>query len=145
MTTEEKYLSVLTNISPNAPLDLDPLLFSSASAKPVNAVGKGGSFPPSAKLWDRVEDQTTYIGIRVKTPIREPQTVGAYLAAAAVERHIVPVFLSWNGLCGMQQFGFRVERISGATEAECIHCEEQVVRFWNMAIVVDVADVTGMS
>jgi len=145
MTTEEKYLSVLANISANAPLDLDPLIFPGAAEKTVKVVRKGCVFPPSAKLWDRAEDQTSYIGIRVKSPIAEPQIVAAYLAAAAVERQIVPVFLSWNGPCGMQQFGFRVERISGASEAECEQCEEQAVRFWNMAIVVDVADVTGMS
>jgi hypothetical protein len=43
----------------------------------------------------------------------------------------------------MQRFGYRVELISGSNESEMHACEDQVGRMWNLAIIVDAADISS--
>lgn len=144
MTVEKRYLEILSRVTPNAPLDLDPLLFDMPKPTLDDAFATAGAFVPSAALWLRDEFGPSYIGIRVKTTIEAPQTLAASVAAAAVERQIVPVFLSWNGACDMQRFGFRVEYVSGPDDAACLMQEQQLARLWNMAIIVDAQHVIHM-
>ena len=143
MSVSPKYAALLANVTRNTPTQIDPLVFEN-----IRKIGSDLSFaetrpPVSAKLWSRTEDETSYIGIRVTGPIADQHAIAADLAAAAVERQIIPIFLSWIGQCGMQQFGFRVELIGGANEEEMHACEEQVRRLWNLAIIVDAADVSS--
>ncbi len=143
MSLSPKYAALLANLSRNTPTQVDPLLFEHSPTEGCDIAFVDTRPPVSAKLWARPEDETSYIGIRVTSPIANQHEIAADLAAAAVERHIIPIFLSWVGQCGMQQFGFRVELIGGANIAETQACEEQLKRLWNLAIIVDVADISS--
>ena len=145
MTGVPTYLQMLANMSRHAPLDLDALIFPTTTKGANLSTSNQSRYAPSDKLWTRTQDDTSYIGIRVTEPIKVQQNLAACLAAAAVERQIIPIFLSWVGPCGMQRFGFRVEHIAGTTDDERTHCEMQIKRFWNLAITVDARDVAGMT
>ena len=45
-----------------------------------------------------------------------------------------------RGHTGFERFGFRVERIGGDTPEEIERTEQQLARFWNLAIIIDAAD-----
>jgi len=129
MTISSKYAAILGNLTRNTPLQIDPLLF--------------GDSPKQGANLAFIDPRPTVFGIRVSHPIADQHAVAADLAAVAVERQIIPVFLSRVGDCGMQRFGFRVELIGGANEDEMHACEEQVSRLWNLAIIIDAADIAS--
>jgi hypothetical protein len=143
MTISSKYAAILGNLTRDAPQDIDPVLFGEGPKKGRNLAFVEDRAEVSADLWSRADDDRSYIGIRVTGPVADQHAVAADLAAVAVERQIIPVFLSWVGACGMQRFGFRVELIGGADETEMQACEEQVSRMWNLAIIVDAADIAS--
>jgi len=143
MTISSKYAAILGNLTRNTPLQIDPLLFGDSPKQGANLAFIDPRPTVSADLWSRAEDDISYIGIRVSHPIADQHAVAADLAAVAVERQIIPVFLSRVGDCGMQRFGFRVELIGGANEDEMHACEEQVSRLWNLAIIIDAADIAS--
>jgi hypothetical protein len=58
------------------------------------------------------------------------------LVAFALEKDVEIVVLSHVDHCGFERFGFRTERIAGATEAERAACEDQLRRFWNIDTVL---------
>jgi hypothetical protein len=142
MSDDARYLAVLGRITRSAPMDLDPVLFPDTAAPAPAVAMDTPTHAPSAALWTRPDFGPSYIGIRVKTHIASPDQLAAVVAAAAVERQIIPIFLSWNGTCDMQRFGFRVEYICGTTDADCSVLETEVARLWNLAIIVD-ADAVG--
>jgi hypothetical protein len=140
----QKYMAIIRNIAPHAPLDLDSLIevphVPSVKIVPQNY----GSVPPSAMLWTQPEDETSYIGIRITSSIQSLEQVAISLSAIAVERQVVPIFISWIGDCGLQRFGLRVEHVSGETEADRLSSEEQLKRLWKLAIVIDASDVSAL-
>ena len=143
MTISSKYAAILANLTRNAPLHIDPLLFGNSPTQGANLAFVEPRPTVSADLWSRTADGISYIGIRVSHSIADQHAVAADLAAVAVERQIIPVFLSRIGDCGMQRFGFRVELIGGVNEDEMQACEEQVSRLWNLAIIIDAADIAS--
>jgi hypothetical protein len=79
--------------------------------------------------------------VRIDRPPEDPRRLALRLAAAAVERGVVPVILSTLPRTGLEQFGFRVERLpEGPPEAQAL-CEAELRKFWDIAIVVSVSDV----
>jgi len=58
------------------------------------------------------------------------------LAQMAAEKGGFPIILSHLDVCGLEQFGFRVERIGGSTDEEIAACEAQVCAFWNIVMVI---------
>ena len=142
MSTREKYLNVLANMSRFSPTDLDALLDHGETPTPPNKTRKLAPVPPSSVLWaqDRDED-VSHIGIRIRAPIENPASLVGKLASLALEKRVVPIFISWMGNCGLQHHGLHVEQISGASEAECSEYEEQLKRMWNLAIIIDAEDV----
>jgi len=140
----QKYMSVIRNIAPNAPLDLDTLLDISATQSTEIVPQKTRSAPPSELLWTRPEDETSYIGIRVTSSIQSIEQVAISLSAIAVERQVVPIFISWIGDCSLQRFGLRVEHVSGVTEADRLASEEHLKRLWKLVIIIDANDVGAL-
>ena len=63
------------------------------------------------------------------------------MAALAVEKRIVPIFISWVGNCGLQHFGMHVEHIAGADAAACADYEEHLKRMWNLAIIIEADEI----
>ena len=144
MTPEQSPRSSLANLSRDTPLDLDPLIFD-ASPDRHSDISQPVLIPPSTALWRGSGERSPRIGIRIREPLLEAHFLAARLAAIAFERHVVPVFLNHVASSGMQGFGFRVEYISGSTEAEREFCEQQIKRFWNLAIVVDAVEIDQLS
>ncbi|MFV2001697.1 MAG: hypothetical protein ACC619_01805 [Paracoccaceae bacterium] len=149
--SDDVWLAVLSRISADAPVDLDHEVFSSDPKDGQKAIcfsslrdGKAPN-PPSAKLWDSRSPVRSYLGVRVDTVPSDITPAAIRLAAAALERNIIPVILTTLADSGFERFGFRVERIMGETKVERAAFEEELKRFWGMAIVIDVGDVAALS
>lgn len=138
------YMAILRNIAPHAPLDLDDLIGVSGAGSVDMVPQSYQPFAPSEALWERPDDEISYIGIRVSSPIASLEQVAVALSAIAVERKIMPVFISWIGSCGLQRFGLRVEHVSGANDVERQAAEAQLKRLWNLAIIIDAENVSAL-
>lgn len=134
------YEEILANLSRNEPFDLDGIIRSAPGTVNVSDPRLPSSLP-SATLWEMPEDIPSRIGVRIKTPIENADLLAARLAAIALERDIQPVFLSYIARSGMQRFGFRVEQLSGLTEQAQQSYENQLTRFWRLALVIDAAEI----
>jgi hypothetical protein len=148
MTTQETWLAILHNISDEGPLDLDTLL----GLAPKSMHAAAPDFPavpdriaPSSQLWTRPANGISFIGIRVTAPVPDIAALAYRLAAAAVERRVIPIILSSVAPSGFERFGFRTERLFGATEADRARVEAELIAFWNLAIVIDAADVAFLA
>ncbi len=144
MTPKTDFVALLANLSPHAPTDLDLVLGDAPASTPDRPALSKPTTAPATALWTLREELNTYIGIEVKGAIKAPEALAARLGAAAVERQIIPIFLSHQSRCEMQRFGFRVELIQGATPAACQAQIEQIRRFWNLALIVSADDAVQM-
>ncbi|WP_298918348.1 hypothetical protein [uncultured Roseobacter sp.] len=140
MTLCEEYQALLTNLSPQAPLALDPLIFDPTDRAEPAANGDPG-FPASYKLWSLLEERHSCIGIRLREQLANPHVVAARLAAMAVERQIIPIFLTYISTSEFQRFGFRIEHVAGCNDIQREASEEQIWRFWNLAMVIEAKDI----
>lgn len=139
----QTYMAIIRNITPHAPIDLDGVIGTQGAPSTEVVAQMMNTAPPSKALWQRPDDDTSYIGIRITAPIAAQEQVAMSMAAIAVERQIMPVFMSWIGNCGLQRFGFRVEHVAGKRDADKLAAEEQLKRLWNLAIVIDANDVSA--
>jgi len=137
----ERWLEVIGRISGDEPLDLDPILIAAAPTANLGAPpDPAGSTVRSSKLWSR-DDAVSYIGVRVDEPPRDLPRIALRLASAAEERGVVPIILSTLARTGLEQFGFRVERLpEGPPEAMDLF-EAELRKFWDMPIVISLSDV----
>ncbi len=144
MIPEQDAETILANLTRHAPLDLDAALFAPA-AEAIPLTIRPAAFPPAETLWDMPEEERSHIGVRIREPVVHADVLAARLAAIALERNIHPVFLSHIGNCGMQRFGFRVERVFGVDRAAQAAFEAQLTRFWRLALIVDAAEVARLA
>lgn len=147
--SENPWFDILARISTHSPIDLDAHLpafpegpTTSKGNPSVRQDNDAGNLPPSSTLWPTRDVQQSYIGIRVKEPVADCAAIAIKLAAAAVERNVIPIILSQLDLSGFEQFGFRVERLPTVDHSTA---EAELVSFWNLAIVIDAHDVTLLS
>lgn len=143
MNIADTWLEVVKSICPDQPTHLDliiaPTGLPTARAPARRSVASG--LPPSAVLWDHGDADHSCIGIRVLRPLPDTAAVALRLAAAAVERRVVPIILTPLPSSGFERFGFRCERLYGATPEEVEAVELELTRFWSLAIVIDAEDV----
>ena len=145
--TDDNWLAVLSRISSDQPLDLDSVIFDSVDEKtPVAKMTafpcSGGAYdPPSCLLWERGGSGTSYLGVRVTSALHDCAYTALLLAAAALERQVIPIILTTLTNSGFERFGFRVERLPNGPADERDACEQELSRFWNMAIIIDAAEV----
>lgn len=76
------------------------------------------------------------IGLHVAAELGDAADRAMRLAAFAAERDVEVVVLAGADDVGLQRFGFRIERIAGATPAARACCEDQIKRFWNLDLVL---------
>jgi hypothetical protein len=143
MNPERSYSSILANLSRNAPLDLDPLIFDPSPAGQLSAP-EAASFAPSKAIWDLPDGGPSRLGVRFRTRVPDADVLAARLAAIAVERQIHPVFLSYISNCEMQRFGFRVEQLYGLSEPAQVVFETQLARFWRFALIIDASEISRL-
>ena len=147
---EEAWLAVLSRVSVAKPMDLDAAIFEAKSKIDSKNLGFRSSGdpadarPPSTRLWNRENTGNSYLGVRVHEAPADCTQVAVRLAAGALERGIIPIILTTLPDSGFERFGFKVERIMGETPQEREACEEELKRFWDMAIVIDVSDVASL-
>ncbi|MEO0654106.1 MAG: hypothetical protein AAFY77_04490 [Pseudomonadota bacterium] len=144
MTPEDDWKTIMSRITPTAPIDLDRLLGSDGDTAAAPPPATGQHRAPSPRLWTKRDTGSSYLGIRVTKPAENVSQIAAQLAAAAMERQVIPVILSHCERSGFERFGFRVERILADTPDGIEALEAEVARFWDMAIVIDLADVTRL-
>ena len=115
----DRWLAVLSRITPFVPDDLDAVIMpDSPTAAAPDGVFLASIAPaptPSSRLWDRVENEQSYLGIRLTAPHPNAAEAAIRLASAALERGIVPIILSRIDTSGFERFGFRVERVTGVS------------------------------
>jgi hypothetical protein len=137
--SDPRWLDVIARLQAEDPLDLDPLLGPAPAPPPAPDPQADTPAIRSARLWARNE-ALSYIGIRVTKAPADIRRTALRLAAAAVERGVVPIILSPLPRTGFEPYGFRVERLpAGPPEAASLH-EAELRRFWDMALVIDLAD-----
>lgn len=76
------------------------------------------------------------IGLRVDAWLPDAADRAMRLAAFAAERDVEFVVLAHTDHVGLERFGFRVERIVGATPSARAACEAQIRRLWNIDLVL---------
>lgn len=124
-------------ITPAAPTGLDADLekLDPRRAKPGRA-----TFPEDmgdiALPADFASEETVCFGARITEATGNRVQLAMSLAQMAAEKGAEPVILSHVDYCGLERFGFRVERIAGETEEARAAAEAQVVRFWNIVLVI---------
>ncbi|MGC9420130.1 MAG: hypothetical protein ACP5EN_14300 [Rhodovulum sp.] len=135
--------TILARITPARPEDIDDLILDGHPPPPRGKMlTPAGEVPPSAALWarDAQDDTLSRIGIRITGPLADPARAALRLAAAAVERRVIPVILSRVDASGFERLGFRVERLPPDDEAAAVAAEAELRKFWNLAIIVDGCD-----
>ncbi|SPH23319.1 hypothetical protein DEA8626_02383 [Defluviimonas aquaemixtae] len=143
--TPEHWQAVLSRIGAEAPADLDEEV--SPKIRPRKGAGlsvwNDGTPPPSPRLWDRPEAGLSQIGIRIDdTFAGEEIAVALRLAAAALERGVVPLILAvGDGPVFLERFGFRVERFVGDSADDRAAWEAEMTAFWDLALIIDARDV----
>ncbi|WP_170422226.1 hypothetical protein [Ruegeria arenilitoris] len=131
------WFEIFSRASPNKPVSLDDLMNDDQSPQPLGkVVFPQMRFAPAVNLWPREQGGPVYIGVRILEPPETPYTVARLLAAAALERDVCPIILSRVDYCGLERFGFRVERIPedpGAAQS----AEEEIGKYWDLAIIIN--------
>lgn len=138
MSLEDNWRAIAARITPGAPVPL--------GAAPADLALAAAPAPraPSGRLFPQRAEGQSYLGVRITQPPADPAGTAARLAAAALERRVVPILLSHLPQSGFERFGFRVERILGGSPAERAAQEAELQRFWDLAIIIDLGDVAGM-
>ena len=76
------------------------------------------------------------VGVRVAAPPPDAADRAMRLDRLRREKDVEIVVLSETDYSGFERFGFRVERIAGATRGRAPSCERQIRRFWNIDLVL---------
>lgn len=137
MSDSAAALAVLARLAPVSPVDIDDLI--SEIIPPSRAMGQGVFFlADHTAIPERAEQAAAAprLGFKVREPIADPANVARRLAVLSLEKSVEVIVLSLVDNCGLERFGFRVERISGQTEREHSLCEAQLRSFWNIGLVI---------
>ncbi len=135
--TRVNWMTVVSRITPCQPANLDEPDGPGPLVEPE--IGQREQ-PVSPALWRR-DEQLACIGIRVNAPPANVSQLALRLAAIAIERRAEPIILSTIGLTGFEQFGFRVEMVPGEPQDLRAAFEAEVRAFWDITIVIDLAEV----
>jgi hypothetical protein len=136
MTTPDR-LAALTRLSPAAADDLDPLL---APFDP-RAAAEGGVIAPClgpVRLppLPLAGKDAVAIGLDLPAPPADAADLAFRLGALAAEQEVEVVILSGADYSGLERFGFRTERITGATGDERAACRDQICQLWGIELVI---------
>lgn len=77
-----------------------------------------------------------FIGVRVDAPRENLADMALELGALAIENDAEIVVLSSLDYSGLERFGFRSERITGATPEAREACLEQLRCFWGLELII---------
>lgn len=143
---DELWLDVISRITTDEPINLDELLFGEEPEEQSSMVAATdeGYIKPSKTLWKNAGASQSYIGIRVNKRLTDYTDAALKLASVALERGVAPIILTTLPDSGFEQFGFRVERLIYNNTADCIAQEQELMQFWNLAIIIDMAQIAAL-
>jgi hypothetical protein len=141
--TDTRWLDVIARLPAEDPPDLDALLGLPMATPPSPQPQADTPTIHSTRLWARNET-LSYIGIRVTEPPADIRRTALRLASAAVERGVIPIILSPLPRTGFEPYGFRVERLPAGPPEAVTLAEAELRRFWDLALVIDLADAAGL-
>ena len=137
MTHQARWTSVMSRIAPTQAENIDKLL--GAFDPRTRRMGRE-VFPETAGEVPFIAPfrhaETICIGYRVVDPDRDLSTIAMQLCALSIERNVEIIVLSEHDYSGLERFGFRSERICGATRKARETCEAQLIDFWNIEVVI---------
>ncbi len=143
---DERWLKVAARLGACEPVDLDSALFGAPADAPppgwLARQGIGAGAAPSSALWPLDQGDGAFVGVRVSAPLEDVVSIATRLVAIACERGVTPIILSQLPLCGLERFGFRVERLPDGDSAQLRAYEEELMRFWRIAVVIDASQIT---
>ena len=131
------YERVMSRITPCSADDLDDMLAaeSSRTASPGAVLFPAIEAPLMPQVAFRRPDAIC-VGFRVARSDRPAVDRAVRFAAMALERDVEVVVLAEEDVCGLERFGFRIERIAG--EGECRRsCVDQLQRFWALDLLLE--------
>ena len=141
--SNDRWMDVAGRLSPSAPTDLDDLLLGPKARQGgwLERNLDAGWITPARPIWAGQLGGLATIGVRVTEQLDNPARTAARLVAIAGEREVTPIIFSTLATCGLERFGFRVERLSGANARQQAACEAELMSFWDIAIVIDAAQI----
>ncbi len=146
MMSDDIWSDIAARLSPSAPVDLDALL-PQDRPRPggwlEREVGAGWVAPARA-IWASRPGGAATIGVRVTGELDNVARTAARLVAIATERNVTPIIFTTLASCGLERFGFRVERLSGANARQQAVCEAELMSFWDIVIVIDAAQIGSL-
>lgn len=129
-------------------VDLDAVLEwgpkTKATGGELSATDGAGIGAKSSVCWPLANTDQANIGVRISNPVENLVELASALIAIAAERDITPIIMSPLNLPDFSQFGFRVERIAGSTAKERAICEDEIMKFYSIAVVVDAENLISM-
>ena len=133
----QRWISLLPRIVPHEADDLDDL----TSAYDVRAGSAGHDILPKINPALHCENafrraDTVCVGFRVSRPLPDACDHALRLASLAAEQDVEIIVLALTDVTGLERFGFRIERIAGAGPETRDLCEQQVLRFWGIDLVL---------
>ena len=135
--TSVTQIASLLKLTQHEPINLDGVLAEHEPRR--NPVGKDiapcsetSALPPCPF----VRSDAVVVAMRVAYPLEDATDVAFRLAALAVEQDIEVVVFSDLDYSGLERFGFRTERIAGATVAERDACVQQLRMFWGAELLI---------
>jgi hypothetical protein len=79
---------------------------------------------------------TVCVGLRVSATLPDAYDRAMRLATLAAEEDLEVIVLALTDVTGLEHFGFRIERIADVEREARELCEEQVMRFWSIDLVL---------
>lgn len=149
MTDNSTWATIAGRLTSQTPVDLDVVLWDGKTDLPVGGELVGATDvatrPVSQSCWPLREPGMLHLGVRITAPLNDPLALATALTAIAMERQMTPVVFSHLNRCGLEQFGLRIEHVTGSTQSERDGCEQDLKQYYQMAIMVDASDLPAMN
>ena len=134
----QRWSALLSRIVPRDACNLDDL---TAALDPRRAATPGQDVFPDLPTTSHPQGafkraDTVCVGVRVVEALDDAPDRAIRLASLAEEQDLEVVVLAHVDVTGLERFGFRIERIAGATPEARAQCERQVVEFWSIDLVL---------
>ena len=137
LNSVDRWSRVMTRITKNDAPDIDHITGSFDHRR--NPIGQA-IFPqginPLLPQTIFSDQDLTCIGVRITEPRGNLAEFAVRLTMLGLEKNVEVIVFSHLPYSGLEKFGFRCERIVGATEEELTACERQLKQFWNIEIII---------
>ncbi|WP_068316375.1 hypothetical protein [Polycladidibacter hongkongensis] len=136
MNTNE-YAVILSTLSGRQPQSIDSLLapFDNRLAPEAGNCLASEGMAPSESLF--AQDTQLAIAFMVSKPLENINATALKLASIAAEKNTIPVIFSKIDYCGLEQAGFRIERISNMGDEEANLQIEQLQNLWGTPFIIE--------